>query len=127
MNVLIRNDDEYITAKRELAKYERPEPGTQDFAYHDVLVKAIIAWEDTLYPDNDPIDPIGIIASFMLDEDKSQADLGRLFNSESRASEIMNRRRRLTVQMVYLLNREWGIPAELLIHPYELINSKRAA
>lgn len=88
---------------------------------------AIIAWEDTLDVDNDPIDPIEVIASVMLDEEKTQADLARLFKSESRASEIMNKRRRLTVQMVYLLNREWNIPAELLIQPYELATSPRAA
>ncbi len=127
MTLVIDSHDAYLAAKRELAQNERPEPGTLEFARHDVLVRAIIAWEDTLSPDTDPIDPIEIIASVMEDEDRSQADLGRLFGSESRASEIMNKRRRLTVAMIYLLNKEWKIPAELLIQPYDLASPKRAA
>ncbi len=127
MKFPITSSDEYEEAHRELRKYERPEPGTPAFAYHDELVKAIIAWEETLNPDNDPIDPIEIIAALMEDEDRTQADLSKLFGSESRASEIMNKRRRLTVQMIYLLNKEWKIPAELLIQPYELVPFQRAA
>ena len=37
------------------------------------------------------------------------------------------KRRRLTVQMIYLLNKEWKIPAELLIQPYELSMRSKAA
>ncbi len=122
MTVLIRNHDEYVAAMGELARVERPEPGTQDFARHDMLVRAIIAWEDTLNADNDPIDPIEVIASVMLDDEKTQADLARLFGSESRASAIMKKRRRLTVQMIYLLSKEWKIPADLLIQPYQLVS-----
>jgi len=127
MKFMIRTEADYQAARRELARNERPAPGTKAFALHDELVNAIIAWEDALDVDNDPIDPIEVIASVMRDEEKTQADLARLFNSESRASEIMNKRRRLTVQMVYLLNREWKIPAELLIQPYDLVVSTRAA
>ncbi len=111
---------------QELAANERPEVGTPAFVRHHYLVDAIIAWEDTLDIDTGPIDPIDIIVSVMEDEEKTQADLARLFGAESRASEVMNKRRRLTVNMIYLLNKEWNIPAELLIQPYDLAPSKRA-
>ncbi len=119
MGLSIKSHDAYLSAKRELGANERPTPGTPEFERHNALVDAIIAWEDKLNPDNDPIDPIEIIAGLMRDENLSQADLGRLFGSDSRASEIMNKRRRLTVPMIYLLNREWKIPADLLIQPYD--------
>ncbi len=127
MSFAINTHDDYIAAKRELATNERPDPGTTAFERHNYLVDAIVSWEANLEVDNDPIDPIEVIAAIIRDGEKTQADLGRLFKSESRASEIMNKRRRLTVQMVYLLNREWNIPAELLIQPYELVASKHAA
>jgi HTH-type transcriptional regulator/antitoxin HigA len=47
----------------------------------------------------------------------TQADLGRLFGSRQRASDILSRKRRLTMQMAWKLHREWGIPAEALIRP----------
>jgi HTH-type transcriptional regulator/antitoxin HigA len=47
----------------------------------------------------------------------TQADLGRLFGSRQRASDILTRKRRLTMQMAWKLHREWGIPAEALIRP----------
>jgi HTH-type transcriptional regulator/antitoxin HigA len=50
----------------------------------------------------------------------TEADLAKLLGSASRASEIMRRKRHLTVEMIWTLNREWRIPAESLIRPYEL-------
>jgi HTH-type transcriptional regulator/antitoxin HigA len=47
----------------------------------------------------------------------TQADLGRLIGSRQRASDILRRKRRITMQMVWALHRKWGIPAEALIRP----------
>ena len=47
-----------------------------------------------------------------------QADLARLLGSRSRASEILNRKRALTIDMAWRLHKEWKIPAEVLIVPY---------
>src|SRR3546814_19104778 len=51
---------------------------------------------------------------------RTQADLAALLGSRSRASEILNRKRALTMDMAQKLNREWGIPAEVLVQPYRL-------
>jgi HTH-type transcriptional regulator/antitoxin HigA len=55
----------------------------------------------------------------------TQADLAKVIGSRSRASEILNRRRHLTLDMVWQLNRKWGIPAESLIKPYRLKQATR--
>jgi len=47
-----------------------------------------------------------------------QADLARLLGSRSRASEILNRKRALTIDMAWRLHKERKIPAEALIVPY---------
>lgn len=45
----------------------------------------------------------------------TQADLGRLLSSRSRASEIMSGNGRLSLKMIRRLHDEWKIPAEALI------------
>jgi HTH-type transcriptional regulator/antitoxin HigA len=50
----------------------------------------------------------------------TQSDLAALLGSRSSASEILKRRRPLTLEMVRKLHREWGIPAESLLRPYDL-------
>jgi HTH-type transcriptional regulator/antitoxin HigA len=48
----------------------------------------------------------------------SQAELARLLGSRSRASEVLNRRRALTVEMIHKLSTEWKLPADVLVKPY---------
>jgi HTH-type transcriptional regulator/antitoxin HigA len=49
-----------------------------------------------------------------------QSDLAELLGSASRASEILNRKRALTTEMVYRISRQWNIPADSLVRPYHL-------
>jgi HTH-type transcriptional regulator/antitoxin HigA len=65
----------------------------------------------------DPPDPTEAIRYRMETGGYTQADLGRLIGSRQRASEILTRKRRLTMEMAWKLHREWGIPAESLIRP----------
>lgn len=55
-----------------------------------------------------------------------RADLARLLGSRSRASEILSRRRHLTLEMAWRLSQEWKIPAESLLRPYPLMPSSAA-
>jgi HTH-type transcriptional regulator/antitoxin HigA len=50
----------------------------------------------------------------------TQAELGELLGSRSRASEILSRRRPLTVEMIHKISEAWRIPADLLVRPYKL-------
>jgi len=47
----------------------------------------------------------------------SQAELAELLGSRSRASELLNRRRPLTVEMIHKISETWKIPADLLVKP----------
>jgi HTH-type transcriptional regulator/antitoxin HigA len=47
----------------------------------------------------------------------TQADLGRLLGSRQRASDVLARKRRFSMQMAWKRYRDWGIPAEALIRP----------
>jgi HTH-type transcriptional regulator/antitoxin HigA len=64
-------------------------------------------------------------ASNSIDElGHSQAELAELLGSRSRASEVLSRRRPLTVDMIHKISEAWKIPADLLVRPYKI---KRAA
>jgi HTH-type transcriptional regulator/antitoxin HigA len=51
---------------------------------------------------------------------KKQSDLADLVGGKPRASEIMNRKRPLTLRMIQRINSSWKIPAASLIAPYHL-------
>ncbi len=49
------------------------------------------------------------------------ADLAVIVGSESRATEILNKKRRLTLSMIRKINKSLGVPAEILINEYQLV------
>ena len=50
----------------------------------------------------------------------SQAELADILGSRSRASEVLARRRPLTLEMIQKINASWKIPADLLVQPYRI-------
>ena len=76
-------------------------------------------YERTCWP-TERVDPVDAIKAYIEMNGLEQSDLSKLFGSISRASEILNRRRRLTVEMISKLVNEWGIPADWLVQSYEL-------
>jgi HTH-type transcriptional regulator/antitoxin HigA len=117
----IRTDDALAWAIKEVSSYfdNEPEPGTEEADRFDVLSDLIEAYERRHFPIEMP-EPIALLEAHMQLTGRTQADLGHLLGSRSRASEILKRRRALTVEMIQKLNDEWGIPAEYLIRRYEL-------
>jgi antitoxin component HigA of HigAB toxin-antitoxin module len=53
----------------------------------------------------------------------TQAELARILGSRSRASEILARRRPLTLEMIQKITAGWKIPADLLVQPYRTADS----
>lgn len=115
----IRNDADYDWAIAEVSVYfdNPPAVGSTEADRFDVLADLIEAYENRLYP-IPQLDPIDLLKAFMTDSGKSQADLAELLGARSRASEILNRKRPLTVEMIYRISTAWGLPADLLVKPY---------
>src|SRR5215207_10000645 len=67
-----------------------------------------------------PSDPIDLIRFAIEDMGRSQADLARILGSRSRASEILARKRGLTLDMIRTIAGEWHLPVEALARPYRL-------
>jgi len=117
----IRNEAEYDAALKDIERYfeHEPDPGTSEADRFDLLALVIEDYEDKHWPIETP-DPVEAIKLKMEQKGFGQSDLVGLIGSRSRASEILNRRRHLTVDLIWKLSRKWGIPAESLIKPYRL-------
>jgi HTH-type transcriptional regulator/antitoxin HigA len=63
----------------------------------------------------DAPDPIEAIKFRMEQMNLKQADIAPLFGGKTRVSEVLHRRRPLTLKMITLLNRYMGIPLESLV------------
>jgi HTH-type transcriptional regulator/antitoxin HigA len=121
----IKTEADYEWALKEIERYfdEQPDPGTPDGDRFDVLATLIEAYENLEFPPPEA-DPVAILHFAIEDMGRSQADLARIMGSRSRASEVLNRRRHLTVQMIHDISREWHLSADLLARPYALAQDK---
>ncbi|PZM13627.1 helix-turn-helix domain-containing protein [Rhizobium tubonense] len=117
----IRTDADLAWAISEIEPYFEmpPEAGTPEADRFDVLADLIEAYESRHFPIDD-LEPIVALRAFMEMTNRSQSDLAGLLGSRSRASEILNRKRALTIEMIFRLREAWGLPADVLVRPYEL-------
>ena len=114
----LRTETDYDWALSQIEPYfiSPPPLGTLAAARFDVLAALIESYETHHWP-IDPPDPVSAIRVRMELSGYSQTDLAKLLGSRSRASEILARRRGLTMEQAYRLHREWHIPGEALLHP----------
>jgi HTH-type transcriptional regulator/antitoxin HigA len=117
----LHTDADYAWALKEVERYfdSPPKPGTADADRFDVLSVLIEKYEDNEHdvPASDPID----VLHFAIDSmGRSQADLARIVGSRARASEILNRKRHLTLDMIRAISAAWKLPIETLASRYEL-------
>jgi HTH-type transcriptional regulator / antitoxin HigA len=68
----------------------------------------------------EPADPVDLIRYMMEQRGLTRKDLEAALGSRARVSEILNRRRPLTMKMAWRLHQAFGIPADALIKPYAL-------
>jgi len=124
----IKTPDDYEWALAEVTQYfdNPPEIGSQEADRFDILSTLLEAYENEHFPISAP-NPIEAIAVYMQMHGLKQSALGDLIGSRSRASEILNYRRALTMAMAYKINSQWHIPAEILLQPYHLAGGNKAA
>lgn len=117
----IRTEQDYEWALAEVAQYfvTAPKLGSIEADRFDVLSALIQAYEDQHWPIEAP-DPVATIEHWMEMHGFSQSDLATVLGSRSRASEILRRKRSLTLNMAYRLHHQWAIPADILIKPYHV-------
>jgi len=122
----IRTEKEHRKALAEIETCWGARAGTAAGDRLDLLLALVEIYEARRWPidKSAQFDPIDVL-HYAIDElGHSQAELAELLGSRSRASEVLARRRALTVEMIHKISTAWKIPAELMVRPYRL---KRAA
>ncbi len=119
----IRTEADYEAALRQVDALMDAALGSKEEAALEVLSTLVEAYEEKNYPIEAP-DPIEAIKFRMEQRGFEQKDLARVLRSPARASEVLRKRRHLTIDMVRRLHREWHIPLESLMAPYKLTRPK---
>jgi Predicted transcription regulator containing HTH domain len=117
----IRTDQDHIVALGEIDTLWNAPEGSDDAARLDLLITLVDNYEATRWPIDDPDrDPVDVLHYAIGDMGHSQSELAEIIGSRSRASEVLARRRALTVAMIHRISETWKIPAGLLVRPYAL-------
>jgi len=120
MNVkLIKTEEDYQNALKRLEVVFDAKIGTSHSDEADVLGLLIDEYEKKHYPIEAP-DPIEAIKIRMEELHLKQVDLISELGGKSRASEILNRKRKLTVEMIRKLTARLNLSPGILINDYQL-------
>ena len=112
----IRAKHDYQRTLKEIEGLMDARRGTPEGDRLDILVTLVEAWEARHYPIGLP-DPIEAIKYHMEQKGLSPRDLVPFIGSRNRVYEVLNRKRPLTLRMVWQLHKGLGLPAESLIKP----------
>lgn len=113
----IRNEVDYQKALERLEVIFDAKRGTEEGDELEILAMVIDSYENENFPMDMP-DPISAINFRMEQMGLKQKDLVKMIGFKSRVSEIMNKKRKLTLEMIRKLNAGLNIPTEILIQDY---------
>ena len=121
----IRTDKDHHTALAEIERLWGSPIGTPNGDKLDVLVTLVERYEERRWPlkSRRRFDPVDVL-HYAIDElGHTQAELAKILGSRARASEILARRRPLTLEMIQKVSASWKISADLLVRPYRVAAS----
>jgi len=118
----IKTDTDYRAALAEVEQLYDAAPDTPAGDRLEVLVALVEAYETKHYQIPLP-DPVAAIEYHLESRGLTRRDLEPYIGSRARVSEVLRRRRPLTMGMIRRLHASLGIPAEVLIQPYELYSA----
>jgi len=118
---IIKTEEDYQTSLKRLEKIFHSEKGTKKQEELEILVILIQKYEDQVvgeFPDPDPIEAI----KFKMDQmEMTQKDLAEVIGLKSRASEILARKRPMSINIIRKISEALSIPADILIQPYKTV------
>jgi len=113
----IRTEQEFNRAMERLEMIFDAKKGTPEGDELEILVMLIENYEDKHFPIGFP-DPIEAIKFRMEQLGYNQADLSKVIGLKSRTSEILNKKRKLTLGMIRKLHNALNIPTDVLLQAY---------
>ncbi|MCF6200312.1 MAG: transcriptional regulator [Hyphomicrobiaceae bacterium] len=119
MNIVpIKTEQDYDKTLKEIEALMNAERDTPEGDRLDILVTLVEAWETKHYPMDLP-DPVEAIKYHMEQAGLAPRDLIPYIGHRNRVYEILNRKRPLTLRMIWKLHKGLGIPAQSLIKQEE--------
>ena len=112
----IKTEADYESTLKKIERLLEAKPGTAEADRLEVLTTLVEAYEGKHYAIPLP-DPIEAILYHLESRGLSRRDLEPFIGSRARVSEILNRKRPLTMEMIRNLHAGLGISAEVLIQP----------
>ncbi|MFP4026131.1 MAG: type II toxin-antitoxin system HigA family antitoxin [Thiohalospira sp.] len=116
---LIKTESDYENALKRLEVIFDAKNGTPESDEADILGLLIDEYEKKHYPIEAP-DPIEAIKIRMEEMHLKQVDLVKEIGGKSRVSEILNKKRKLTIEMIRKLTKRLNLSPGLLIRDYHL-------
>ena len=113
----IKTKRDYQAALSRLEVIFDSKPGTSEGDELEILGMLIDKYENEHFPVGFP-DPVEAIKFRMEQMGYNQSDLAKVIGLKSRASEILNKKRKLTLEMIRQLHQRFGIPTDVLIQSY---------
>lgn len=117
----IKTETDYKLALNRIEEIFDAKTGSPESDELDILGLMVDDYENKYYPIDAP-DPIEAIKIRMEEMQLKQKDLINEIGGKSRVSEVLNRKRRLTIDMVRNLTTRLNLSANLLIKEYDLTN-----
>lgn len=115
----IRNEADYDAALEAIDVPMGAAPGTPAADRLEVLLTLVEAYEARHWP-VEASDPVSIIEHAMEARGYRQKNLAAVIDSQPHASEVLNRRRPLSLPMIRALSAEWDLPADTLVRKHDL-------
>lgn len=116
----IKTEQDYQNALQRLEQIFDAKIGTAESDEADILAVLVDEFENKYYPIEVP-DPIEAIKIRMEEMNLKQVDLAAEIGGKNRVSEILNRKRKLTLDMIRNLTKRLNLSSELLIRDYQLV------
>jgi HTH-type transcriptional regulator/antitoxin HigA len=110
----IKTEQDYQAILKEIQKLWDSEPNTPAGDRFEILVTLVESYESKHYP-IDPPDPIEAIKFRMEQQGLGPSDLALILGGRNRVSEILSRKRPLTLRMIRNLHDKLNIPFESLL------------
>jgi HTH-type transcriptional regulator/antitoxin HigA len=115
----IKTDADYQAALKRIEALFAAAPNSPQADELEVLTMLLEAYEEQHFAIPVP-DPVEAVKYFMESRGLSRKDLEPYIGNRARVSEILNRKRPLTLRMIQRLHNELGIPAEALVQSYQI-------
>lgn len=110
----IRTEGDYREALQKIDTYIDSQPNTPEFDFLEILSILVDDYENKHHP-IEPLDPIEAIKVEMEEKGLKQKDLVPYFGSKEMVSQVLSRKRPLTLKIIRNLHQHFGISAEALL------------